>query len=209
MTPYCNRRNFQDRGCFLDAEPAEVSQLNNLALVRKNFSQIMQRFIQGDYFRGAFLRHYCGFVESYFARVAAALGIVFTSRMIDQNLAHRLRGHGEEVGAVSPVRRMILAHQLEVGFIDQRGGLQCMFRTLALHVAVRAPAQILINKRRQLVERSLIPLTPGIKQPGHFMWRGWSHLNLSIRGDSKCASGRADCITLVSLVVSTEANAAL
>src|SRR6266540_7436453 len=106
MTSHCDRRNFQNCGCFLNAEPAEVSQLNDLALLRKNFSQVRQRFIECDYFRRALLRHYRRFVESYFTRVAAALGIVFTSRIIDQNLAHRLCGHGEEVGAVSPVWRM-------------------------------------------------------------------------------------------------------
>ena len=170
MTSHCDRRNFQSRGCFLNAEPAEVSQLNDLAFLRKDLSQVVQRFIECDYFRRSFLGDHRSFVETYFARVAAALGIVFTSRVIDQNLAHCLRGYGEEVGAVSPVWRMILANQFEVGLINQRSGLQRMVRTLAPHVTVRASAQILINKRRQLVERCLIALTPGIKQPGHFMW---------------------------------------
>src|SRR6266545_904052 len=170
MTPHCDRRNFQNRGCFLDAESTEVSQLNYLALLRKNLSKVIKAFIECDYFSPALLRDYCRFVESYFAGVATALGIVFTPRVIDENLAHRLSSNGEEVGAVSPVWRMILAHQLEIGFIDQRSGLQCMVRPLALHIAVRAPAQIPINKRGQFVERGLIALTPGIKQPGHFMW---------------------------------------
>src|SRR5881397_1136724 len=132
MTPHRDRGDFQNRGRFLNGEAAEVSQLNDVALLRKNFSQVMQRFIESDYFSRALLRDYGRLVQSYFARVVAALGVVFSSRMIDQNLAHRLRGHREEVGAVSPVWLMILSHQLEIGFIYQRGGLQCMARTLAL-----------------------------------------------------------------------------
>jgi len=96
MTPHCDRRDLQNRCCFFDGEPAEVSQLNDLALIRKNFSQVVHRFIERDYFPPRVPRRLSRFVESYFANVAAALGIVFTSRMIDQNLTHRLRGHGEE-----------------------------------------------------------------------------------------------------------------
>ncbi len=52
--------------------------------------------------------------------------------MIDEDGAHRLRGHPEEVSAAFPVGALQI-DQPQVGLVNQRGGLQCMVRLLAFH----------------------------------------------------------------------------
>jgi hypothetical protein len=58
--------------------------------------------------------------------------------MIDHNPAHELRGRGEKVGAVVPLR-MGIVRQPEIGIIHERGGLQGVAGPLPTHVMVRQP----------------------------------------------------------------------
>jgi len=110
MTPHCDRRDLQNRCCFFDGEPAEVSQLNDLALIRKNFSQVVHRFIERDYFRRAFLGDYRRFVESLLCerrrRAWHSVYVAHDRPESDASLARPRRRNGRGFAKVV----MILAH---------------------------------------------------------------------------------------------------
>jgi hypothetical protein len=63
-----------------------------------------------------------------------------------------MRGDGAEMCAVLPPARFVL-HQTEVRFVDERGGLERLTRTLAAQVVGREPPQLLIHNRQQRVHR--------------------------------------------------------
>ena len=73
-------------------------------------------------------------------------------RRVHQDVAHRLRRGGEEVGTVAPVGAL-LTSQLEVGLMHQSGGLQGVIAALPTHVALRHPTQVRIDERQQLLGR--------------------------------------------------------
>jgi len=68
-------------------------------------------------------------------------------------------GSPEEVGAILPMH-VLLIHQLQIGFMDQRGRLQRMSGPLAPQVARRLLSQLLINQREQCVEGFLVAFAP-------------------------------------------------
>ena len=86
-------------------------------------------------------------------------------RHVDQHAPHDLRRHGEEVGAVLPAR-VLPVDQPQVGFVDQRRRLQEVARPLSRHVARREAVQLLLDHRRQRVERGLVASAPGHEQLG-------------------------------------------
>ena len=94
---------------------------------------------------------------------AAAFGALFAARVIYQNVAHDLGGQGEEVRFVLPVNR-ILTGQLQIGFVDERGGLQGMLRAFGLKLPCGYPPQIVINQRHQFPERLRLSLAVLIEQ---------------------------------------------
>jgi hypothetical protein len=81
------------------------------------------------------------------------------ARVVDQNASHYLGRYREEVRAIGPLN-VSLIHEADVRFVDQRSGLQCVAFALAAHVAAREAMKLVVDKRIQLVERGLIPLSP-------------------------------------------------
>jgi hypothetical protein len=67
------------------------------------------------------------------------------------------------VRAVLPIH-LLAVHEADVGFIDQSRGLQRVIRFLSGHIPARQPAQMLIDDRHELIQRSGVTLPPG-KQP--------------------------------------------
>ena len=65
--------------------------------------------------------------------------------MIDQTGANAVRGHGEEVGAILPLRARLLLRESQVRFVNQRGGLQRVPRPLTTQVAGRDAPQLRID----------------------------------------------------------------
>jgi hypothetical protein len=58
---------------------------------------------------------------------------VARAREIHQDVTHQLSGDGEEVSAVLPAHLGSI-NEPQVGFMDQRRGLQCVIRSLSSHV---------------------------------------------------------------------------
>ncbi len=70
--------------------------------------------------------------------------------VVDQDLAHGPRRHGEEVAAVARRRRVALRH-LEVGLVHEIGGAQAV--AAAPELQVGDPVQLAIDQSEQAVGR--------------------------------------------------------
>ena len=69
----------------------------------------------------------------------------------------------EEVGAVLPLD-VLPVDQAQVRLVDERGRLEDVPGTLAGHAAGRDAPQLLVDERRQRLERGLVPAAPGDEQ---------------------------------------------
>jgi hypothetical protein len=74
-------------------------------------------------------------------------------------VSHRLGRHREEVRAVLPLFFRLI-DQAQVGFVDERSGLQRVAAVLAGHIATGHPVQFRVNQRHQFFWRGLIALAP-------------------------------------------------
>ena len=148
------------------AQAAEVAELDDLRLARIEPSQRGERVLKGHQ-RGRFRgREDERFVQRQIRHAAAALPPAPLARVIHQDVAHQPGGHAEELCPALPIHlRMI--HQLEIGFVDQRGGLQGMAGALLAHVAVGDAPQFAFHERDQPVQTLLVPGPPAEEQFGY------------------------------------------
>ena len=79
--------------------------------------------------------------------------------------AHYSRGHGQEVRAVVP-RHCFAVNQADIGLVDERGRLQTVPCSLARHATSRNAMEFLVDERDQLLERTLVALSPSQQQSG-------------------------------------------
>ena len=86
--------------------------------------------------------------------------------MVDQHPSHQLGRDGEELRAVLPVG-VLLIHELEVGLVDERRGLQRVLGPLSPEMRVRDPVQFLVDERHQVIEGIAIALVPGEQEGGY------------------------------------------
>ena len=101
------------------------------------------------------------------ALLAAAMTVrALAPSPIDQDAAHRLSGGGEEMSAVGELRRLV-ADQPQPGFVNERGRLQRLTGSFVRHPVGRQLAQLLINKREQLISGLRIALLDGGQDVGH------------------------------------------
>lgn len=73
--------------------------------------------------------------------------------MVDQDLAHGGRGHGQEMRPTLPLRAL-LTDQLQVSLVDQSRGLKSVVRPLLLEVMACQCAELLIDYRKQAFGRA-------------------------------------------------------
>ena len=90
----------------------------------------------------------------------------WVSLLIDRNC-----GDCEEMYAILETD-LTLINKAKVSFMDQRRSLQHMARLLPPHVLMRQPVQFVINQRRQLLQRTTVPVTPLPQQQSHIVRSG-------------------------------------
>ena len=73
-----------------------------------------------------------------------------TPGMVDENAAHGLRGHTEEVGSVLP-RNPTLIHEPQVGLVDQCRSLERVIGALSSQVAAGEAPQLRVDEGHQPV----------------------------------------------------------
>src|SRR5204862_2664269 len=94
---------------------------------------------------------------------AAALGSAHRTCVVDQDLPHRAGHHRQEMCPIGEFRWRIF-EQLYEGFVDQSRWLECMTGPLAAKKRLRDAAQLPIDERHQLVERSMLSLAQLIQE---------------------------------------------
>src|ERR1700690_44878 len=106
--------------------------------------------------------------------------------IVDQYPAHELRGNPEEMTAVLPL--LLLIDQLQIGLVDQGGGLQSMVRTLMPQISSSHAAQFLVKQRDQLIGGVIVASLHALKQQSH-IFRVRLHCAASWNSRTKLYSG--------------------
>jgi hypothetical protein len=77
-------------------------------------------------------------------------------------VTHLLCGDAKEMRPVLKVFLFLFDHP-QVGFMDERGGLQGVTGVLLAHVSLGHLAQFLVDEGHQLVERLTVTMIPPLK----------------------------------------------
>ena len=152
----------QHFGGLVDAQAAEEAQLDHLGFARCPLRQRRQGIVQGHEVIGAIGAEDGFGIERDMLDIRAALDVA-APRAVHEDAPHRLSGHRKEMGAILPAHALVV-DQAQVGFVDQRGGLQAVAGPLALHVVVRQTVELVVDDRGQLGERALVPVGPRTEQ---------------------------------------------
>ena len=78
----------------------------------------------------------------------------FAAGVVDEDAAHGGRRCREEVTAVIEDEACVgLAHQPQVGFVNQTGGVERLARFFLGHLPSSEPAQFVVDQRQKLLNR--------------------------------------------------------
>src|SRR5687767_12394966 len=143
------------RGRFLDGGAAEEPELDEARLFGIEVRELGQCRVEIEQVDRWLAAGDESLVEGDTVARAAALGGAARAGALDQNLTHRVRGDGAEVGAVLPPARAVL-HQPQVGLVHERRRLQRLPRFLAADVTRREPAQLLVDEWQKNVDVPLV-----------------------------------------------------
>jgi hypothetical protein len=150
---------------FEASEPAEVAQLDDPRLTRIEHLEAFHGGVERkDRYRVRVGRG-DGAGEGDVLPVAAAFERMFAARVLDQDPAHHARRDAEEMRAILPVH--IRVDEPQIGFMDQRRGLERMSLGLAPELSPRQATQLCIHERNQPVVRPIVPEPPFAQQLGH------------------------------------------
>ena len=83
------------------------------------------------------------------------LSVVAGPGVVDEDPTHDVGGGAEEVGAVLPLHSALI-DQLQVGLVHEGGGRERVIGSFLAQERPREPAQIIVDDRRELVERGVI-----------------------------------------------------
>ena len=110
--------------------------------------------------------------------IAAALVASFAAGTVNQYVPHCKRCRREEVCPTLPVSLRIVANQAEIGFMDERRGLQGLSGLFLIEVTRSKSTQFLINERQQLLRGGRFATADGIQELRHFVhsWIGGEFL---------------------------------
>ena len=150
-------RNLEHHSDLFLSQPAEEFQFHDAAFSWIELLQSYQRFVDRQEVTGSLLSVNARFVQRRLKGAASSLGPALRACSIDQNFAHQLRRHAEEVRSVLPPD-IVPTDQSNVRFMDQRRCLQRMVRAFAGHIESRQPVKFLLNLRNKLFERLLVSL---------------------------------------------------
>ena len=156
-------RDAEDLGGLVDAQSAEVTQLDHLALARVHLSQFFHCFIERNYVLSVSLMQSHRVIEREFARLAGTLVAMARLGMIDQNPAHHLRRHAEKVRPILPVNPSLI-YEPDICFMYESRGLQSLSGFLIGHPDDRELAQFSVNQWEQLIGRFRIDRINGAEQ---------------------------------------------
>ena len=118
--------------------------------------------------------------------VAAALQPLSVAGVVAEHVSHRLRSNGEEVSATAG-GKVFLIGELEVGLVNDRGGIEREIAMPPVPLFSGDDAQLIVDERKQLVDRFALTSLKGLEEPGNCARPRLRHATLH---EVKCAPGR-------------------
>jgi len=131
-------RDLQNGSRLLHAQPPEEAQFHHARLARIDLGERIERLVHSHDIRVRFRRGHPSLLQRDPGSAAAALGGLAGAGMVHQDAAHDLGAGGQEMRTVVPVGPPGV-DQPQVGFIDERRGLECVARRLGRHVVLGDP----------------------------------------------------------------------
>ena len=156
----------EDLGDLVVLEAAEEPQLDDPRQLGVDLGELRERLVDGHDVGVARLRLVGHVVEGDPVEAAGALLAAAAPGVVDQHPAHHRGGKGEEVGAALPVDRALI-DQPQEGLVHQVGGLEGVAGALAGEIARGQPAELVVDRRQQPVERLAVAPAPLAEEQGH------------------------------------------
>jgi hypothetical protein len=103
--------------------------------------------------------------------LAASLQAPARAGEIDQDLPHEPGANPEEVSAILPTDVPEI-DQPQVDFVYERRGLKDMAGRFASHITLRKLVKFGVHQGRQLLQRTFVPVAPGLEQLGYLVSGG-------------------------------------
>ena len=125
-------------------------------------TEIVESIVEGKHIATLYLRQQKPGIE-FDLEVRSTFSGEAIARIVHQNLAHEPRRYRQEVRAIVGIKGALI-DQPQIGLVDQRGALQCVFRTLALQMMASDFAEFSIYEGNQSLEGSLIASLPQHEQ---------------------------------------------
>ncbi len=141
----------QDFGDFDGGEAAEEFQLDDAGLAGVGLGEFIESVVEPDHVGVGAGGEAVEIDGGAFGVVAAALGGEALAGVVDEDAAHDAGGHADEVGAALPGHAVELA-DLQVGFVDERGGLERMAGALLMEDGGGEAPEVLVEQGGEFVE---------------------------------------------------------
>lgn len=148
-------------------QPGKESEFDDLSRDRVLALQLCQSVIQRNKILAMGIQTDFDLLEFDAATVAAPFEPFLVPSPIDDNAAHRLRGGGKEVPPAIPLLSFPPIDKAQIGFVDQRGCLQRVSRSLLRHLFRRESAKFVVNQGQELRTRLGIPRANSIQELSH------------------------------------------
>ena len=141
--------NAQQRSGFSNGHANEVAEFDQVGFLFVFRSEFFKRVIDGQEVV-IVLNHQLDIVQFDAPLAAAVAQGAFATGVVNEDAAHGFGRCREEMVPVLPFPAL-LPHQLEPGFVDQRGRLEDLAGRFTGHFVGCEPAQLRIDQRQQLV----------------------------------------------------------
>lgn len=164
---------------FFNAEASEETEFDDSALAGVELGEAVEGIVELQELRGVFAGKSKPLVERQDYILATAFLTKMRSGIVGEDAAHKLSGHGEELRAALPIR-IALTNQLQIGFMDESGGLQGVVGAFAAHARPREAFQFAVDQWSEAVSGFGVTLFQLLKQ-GSYIYLGWEHIGPNSR----------------------------
>jgi len=158
-------------GCsFVNTQAAEKPHLHKLGLLRIEFGEAAESFIQCHDIRGFPLGNSSRFFQKYLLKAVAALLRVMAAAVVDQDTPHQLCGDAQELLPIFPTN-FSLIRQAKISLMHQGSSLQGVIAALPPQVVRRQTPQFRVEQHDQLGRGLVIADTEFTQEGGNIWWR--------------------------------------
>jgi hypothetical protein len=152
-------------------------------------SETLERFVDGDQAVIGGCRGEVELVELDALAITAVFLATFVASVFDEDAAHGFGGGGEKVAAVLPALWLFNVNQPQIGFVNERSGLQCVPGVFIGHARTGEPSQLVIDDWQQLGRGFRVAIANGHQYLCHIGHADMITQRLSVFGDRLSAGG--------------------